>query len=166
MANALYEFGKAEFLRGNLTLDPGDSPTYDIGIALCTNHSAPTGGGQAGDDINGYDFNIADQDWADVAAHSAALVQKNDDTKQSGFQTELDGRTISDDGTFDANDYTFKAVTGGTVHSIIIFKDTGTPANDTLIAYIDTATGLTGGLTPNGGDITIAWDAANGIFKL
>jgi len=34
-----------------------------------------------------------------------------------------------------------------------------------LIAYIDTATGLA--VTPNGGDITIAWDSgANKIFKL
>ncbi len=34
-----------------------------------------------------------------------------------------------------------------------------------LIAYIDTATGMP--VTPNGGDITIAWDnGANKIFKL
>ena len=71
----------------------------------------------------------------------------------------------STDGVADAADITFTAVTGATVEAIVIFLDTGTAANDLLIAYIDTATGLP--VTPNGGDITVAWDGgANKIFKL
>jgi hypothetical protein len=69
------------------------------------------------------------------------------------------------DGVADAADITFTAVTGATAEAIVIFKDTGVAANDILIAYIDTATGLP--VTPNGGDITVAWDSgANRIFSL
>jgi hypothetical protein len=67
-------------------------------------------------------------------------------------------------GTFDAADITFTGVTGNTVEAIVLFKDTGTPANDLLIAYIDSATsGLP--LTPNGGDVVVSW-SASGIFSL
>lgn len=68
------------------------------------------------------------------------------------------------DGVFDAANVTFTAVTGATVEAIVLFLDTGTPANDLLICYIDSASaGLPA--TPNGGDITIAWHAS-GIFAL
>jgi hypothetical protein len=68
-------------------------------------------------------------------------------------------------GVADAADITFTAVSGSTAEAIVIFKDTGTASTDTLIAYIDTASGLP--VTPNGGDIDVAWDSgANKIFKL
>jgi hypothetical protein len=52
------------------------------------------------------------------------------------------------------------------VESIVIYDDTpATEATKNLIAFIDTATGLP--LTPNGGNVTVQWDAgANRIFKL
>lgn len=68
-------------------------------------------------------------------------------------------------GAADANDTTFTAVTGTTVETIVIYKDTGSAATSSLIAYVDTATGLP--ITPNGGDIIVTWDnGANKIFKL
>tara|TARA_R110000822_G_scaffold108575_2_gene238125 strand:+ start:1373 stop:1774 length:402 start_codon:yes stop_codon:yes gene_type:complete len=68
-------------------------------------------------------------------------------------------------GVFDAADVTFSSVTGATVEAIVIYRDSGTSSTSELIAYIDTATGLA--VTPNGGDISIAWDSgANKIFKL
>lgn len=68
-------------------------------------------------------------------------------------------------GVADAADITHSAVSGASVESINIYKDTGVAATSNLIAYIDTATGLP--VTPNGGDITITWDnGANKIFKL
>ena len=70
-----------------------------------------------------------------------------------------------DAGVADAADVTLSTVTGDACESIDIFKSTGVAANDRLIANIDTATGLP--VTPNGGDITVQWDAgANKIFKL
>ena len=76
----------------------------------------------------------------------------------------LDSPTVTD-GVADAADEVLTAVSGATVESIVIYKHTGTESTSRLIAYIDTATGLA--LTPNGGDVTIAWDSgANKIFKL
>lgn len=68
-------------------------------------------------------------------------------------------------GVADAADVTLSLVSGASFESINIFKDTGTESTSRLVAYIDTATGLP--CTPNGADITIAWDnGANKIFKL
>lgn len=69
-------------------------------------------------------------------------------------------------GVADAADVTLTAVTGDVSESIVIWEDdAGAETADRLIAYIDTATGLP--VTPNGGDITVAWDSgANKIFKL
>ena len=69
-------------------------------------------------------------------------------------------------GTADAADITFTAVTGASVEAVVIVQDTGVATADRLIAYIDTvASGLP--VTPNGGDITVTWDAgANKIFTL
>lgn len=68
-------------------------------------------------------------------------------------------------GVADADDVTFTAVTGETVEAIVIYADSGVEGTSRLIAYIDTATGLP--LTPNGGNVTVAWDSgANKIFKL
>jgi ApbE superfamily uncharacterized protein (UPF0280 family) len=68
-------------------------------------------------------------------------------------------------GVADAADVTFSSVTGSSAEALVIWKDTGTASTSPLIAYIDTATNLP--ITPNGGDITVAWDSgANKIFKL
>ncbi|MGW8180079.1 MAG: hypothetical protein ACWGQW_15160 [bacterium] len=104
-------------------------------------------------DTGTYTVDLANhQDYADISGvvgtESAAFTAK---TTTAGVA--------------DAADITFTSVSGATVEAIIIFQDTGTPATDRLIAYIDTGTGLP--VTPNGGDITVAWsDGANKIFKL
>lgn len=64
-------------------------------------------------------------------------------------------------GVFDAANVTFTAVTGASVESVNIYKDTGAAATSNLIAYFDTGSGLP--VTPNGGDITVTWNAS-GIF--
>lgn len=68
-------------------------------------------------------------------------------------------------GVFDAADVTFTAVTGDPCEAILVYKDTGSAATSPLIAYIDTvSSGLP--VTPNGGDITIAWHATDGVFRI
>ena len=69
-------------------------------------------------------------------------------------------------GVADAADITFTAVASGAAcNHIVLYKDTGTASTSPLIGYIDTATGLP--VTPNGGDINIAWaNTADKIFKL
>ena len=80
-----------------------------------------------------------------------------------GTPATLASKTVTN-GTFDAADVTYSAVTGASVEAIIIYKDTGSAATSPLIAYIDSASsGLP--VTPNGGDITVAWNAS-GIFSL
>ena len=57
----------------------------------------------------------------------------------------------------------FPAVTGNPAEAILIYIDTGSAATSRLVAWIDTATNLP--VTPNGGDISIQWNAS-GIFQL
>jgi len=66
-------------------------------------------------------------------------------------------------GVFDAANVTFTAVSGASVESFSILKDTGVGTTSDLIAYWDDATGLP--VTPNGGDITITWNAS-GILQI
>lgn len=80
-----------------------------------------------------------------------------------GTPQTLTSKTFTD-GTFDAADVTFSAVTGTTVEALVIYVDTGVAGTSRLVAYLDTGyTGLP--VTPNGGNITIQW-AAGGIFTL
>ena len=105
-------------------------------------------------DTAAYTVNLATDDFAnDIAAGAKIATSGNLASKTSTA------------GVADAADVTFTAVSGATVEALVIWKDTGTQSTSQLIAYIDTATGLP--VTPNGGDITVAWDnGANKIFKL
>lgn len=76
----------------------------------------------------------------------------------------LTGKAVTN-GVANANNVTFTAVTGAAVGALVIYYHTGQDSTARLIAMVDTATGLP--LTPNGGDVTVAWDTgANKIFKL
>jgi hypothetical protein len=75
----------------------------------------------------------------------------------------LASKTITD-GTFDAADFSFTAVTGDVSEALIIFIDTGNEATSRLVAFYDT--GVTGlPITPNGADINVAINAS-GLFSL
>ena len=104
-------------------------------------------------DTGTYTYSAAHQYWSSA---SAALV---------GTAATLGTKTVTT-GTFDAAHVTYTAVSGSSVEAIIIYKDTGVAATSPLISYLDTGyTGLP--VTPNGGDITIAWDSGtNKIFTL
>lgn len=74
------------------------------------------------------------------------------------------GTTTVTNGLFDGDNVTFTAVSGNSVEALVIYIDTGVAGTSRLVAYIDTGqTGLP--VTPNGGDITITWNAS-GIFQL
>lgn len=73
--------------------------------------------------------------------------------------------TPNNNGVADADDTVFSSVTGSPAEQIILYKNTGTEGTSALIANYDTATGLP--VTPNGGDITVTWQATDPrIFKL
>lgn len=94
--------------------------------------------------------------------YSAAHDFYNDLSGVVGTPGTLASKTTTA-GVFDAADLVFSAVSGASVEALVIYKDTGNAATSALIAYIDTGTGLP--VTPNGGDITIAWNAS-GIFAI
>ena len=81
-----------------------------------------------------------------------------------GTAATLSTNTVTN-GVFDsATNPTYTAVSGATVEALVIYIDTGVAGTSRLVAYIDT--GVTGlPVTPNGGDITVTWNAS-GIFAL
>ena len=135
MANALYDFGRNEFLLGDI-----DWVADDIRLVFVD---------EADDTID-----LAVDDFLnDRAAGSRVATSGALDNKSSSA------------GVADADDETVSTVTGDPFESIDGYLHTGNEATATLIFNIDTATGLP--CTPNGGNITIAWDSgANKVFKL
>lgn len=98
-----------------------------------------------------YTYNSTDQFWTAVSSASIGTPQT------------IGSKTFTN-GVFDGADVTFTTVTGSSVEALVIWIDTGTAGTSPLVAYIDTSvTGLP--VTPNGGDITITWNAS-GIFAL
>lgn len=106
--------------------------------------------------VRGYTYSSAHQYLSDITTGGGTVV---------GTAQTLGSKTVAL-GVFDAADPTFTAVTAGSaIQSLVIYKDTGTASTSNLIALIDTATGLP--VTPNGGDITVAFDnGASKIFAL
>lgn len=95
--------------------------------------------------------------------YSAAHDFLDDLTGVVGTAQTIANTTVTT-GAFDGDNVTFSAVSGNTVEALVIYIDTGSAATSRLVAYIDT--GVTGlPVTPNGGDITITWNAS-GIFQL
>lgn len=135
MANALYDKGREGFLDGSIDWD-----TDNIKVVLVDNGA--------------YTVNLTTNTFlSDVPAGARIATSGNLATK-----------TVTS-GVADAADITLTAVSGASIESVVIYKDTGSASTSRLIAYIDTATGLP--VTPSGGDITVAWDnGANKIFKL
>lgn len=95
--------------------------------------------------------------------YSAAHDFLNDLSGVVGTAQTIANTTVTT-GLFDGDNVTFTSVSGNSVEALVIYIDTGNSATSRLVAYIDTGqTGLP--VTPNGGNITITWDAA-GIFQL
>jgi hypothetical protein len=139
MANALYPKWKEGLL--------GDSANSPL------TGSGPTGMYCALVDTGTYTYNATHQ------FYSPSL------TGIAGTDQEVTAVTYAN-GVVDGNNVTFTAVAAGpSIEALVLYRKNG-GANTTwqLIAYIDSAvTGLP--VTPNGGDITITWNAS-GIFAL
>lgn len=141
MANAIYPAFKNGLLQGSYNLS-----TATVKVSLVNT----SGGGTT------YTYSAAHDFFDDVP--SGAIFA----TSSAGLTT----KTFTA-GTFDADNLTFTAVatSANTIDALILWIDTaGASSTDPLVAYLDT--GISGLPTsPNGGDITITWDAA-GIFTL
>lgn len=143
MANGLFDAAKQDFLSAGL-----DLTGVDLAVALI-DHGTTTP-------------SLSTHDFMDDL-RSAVVYDSVDNDNVAPGTDYLASKSVTD-GTFDANDITLQSVSGSTAESIVIYEDDG--GGDTasrLVVFIDTATGLA--VTPNGGDISITWDAA-GIFSL
>lgn len=94
-----------------------------------------------------------DQDLADIVAGARVATVALTSESVAGAAGTV---------TYDAGDATFSAVTGDQSEQLVIYEHTGTEATSLLIVFFDT---FTSGMpvTPNGGDIVVAWNAS-GIF--
>ena len=131
-------------------------PKYKEALLNNSADSALTGSGATGlyvalIDTGTYTFSSAHQFFSSLSG----IV---------GTDQEITSPTLVN-GTVDGNDVTFTAVSGASVEALVLYrKNAGANTTWRLIAYIDTSvTGLP--VTPNGGDITITWNAS-GIFTL
>jgi hypothetical protein len=105
-------------------------------------------------DTGTYTFSAAHDFYNDVSAGVIGTPQ--------AIGTKTVGTVAA--GVFDGDNVTFTAVTGNSVEAILLYKDTGNVATSPLIGLIDNvASGLP--VTPNGGDITITWNAG-GILQI
>lgn len=142
MTNTLFDPGREGFLDGSIDWD-----TAVMKAAL----------------VRGYTFSAAHKFVSDVTGAGGTLVATS---------AALSSKTVTS-GVADAADVTWSAVTAGAAApAILIFQSSAvTGGSDVaasaqrVIAVIDTGTGLP--VTPNGGDVTAAWDnGSNKIFKL
>ena len=143
MASGIFDQAKEELLSGSIDL------TTDTIRAIL---------------IDAADHTIsftADNFFSDIT--TAARIGNSGATGR-GDGVALGSKTVTA-GVFDAADATLTTVTGDQAEGILIYKDSGVDGTSTLIAYIDSGTGLP--VTPSGGDITFQWDSgANKIFAL
>lgn len=138
MANALYPKWKEALLQNSADSDLDGSGTTGVYVALV--------------DTGTYTYSASHQYYSDLSG----VV---------GTDQEIGATKSYTSGTFDGGDVTFSSVSGSTVEALVIYrKNSGANTTWRLVAYIDT--GVTGlPVTPNGGDITVTWNAS-GIFTL
>lgn len=142
MANAIYPIYKTALLNAssNTSLDQNDTTNGPYVALVDTGTTA---------------YSAAHDFYNDI---SSAVV---------GTDQRLVSPTVGSvsQGTFDADNVTYTAVSGASVEALVIYrKNSGANTTWRLVCYIDTSvTGLP--VTPNGGDITVTWNAS-GIFTL
>ena len=138
MANAIYPLYKQALLAGDANADL-DNDTADDGpyVVLI--------------DTGVYTYSAAHQYYSDLSG----IV---------GTSQRLTTPTVTN-GVLDGDDVTFSSVAGNTVEALVVYRrNSGANTTWRLVAYIDT--GVTGlPVTPNGGDIDVAWHAS-GIVGL
>jgi hypothetical protein len=141
MSNKLYDKGREAF--GNANIDWVDDDIICILV-----------------DTDDYSVDLATHQYLSSISAGARVAGGTLGTKVS-----LANKT-NVAGVMDADDITFPSVSGDESEALVLCKrDTGTFENSLLIAYIDTAAGLS--ITPSGGDIIVTWaDTTNKIFKL
>jgi hypothetical protein len=137
MANAIYPLWKQALIEGSADSDMDGTGTTGVWVALI--------------DTGTYTYSAAHQFYSSL-------------TGIVGTDQEIAATKSYTNGVFDGADVTFTAVSGASVEAVVVYrKNAGASSTWRLIAYLDTNMGLP--VTPNGGNITITWNAS-GIFAL
>ena len=138
MANAIYPLFKQEILKGTAN-------------NLLNSAEGATGVYAALVDLGTYTYSTAHQFYSSLSGVIGTDQEILTKTQVTGI--------------FDGTDVVFSAVTGASIEALVLYrKNAGANTTWPLIAIIDT--GVTGlPVTPNGGSITITWNAS-GIFAL
>lgn len=103
-------------------------------------------------------------DSADYAVNLTTHDFVNDVPVLARVSTATLGSKLISGGAFTSANPTFTTVTGDVSELLILYKDTGTEATSSLIAYYDTfSSGMP--ITPNGGNIVCTVNAS-GWFAL
>ena len=137
MANAVYPLYKQELLKNSADTALTGTGTTGLYCALV--------------DTGTYTYSAAHQFYSSLSG----IV---------GTDQEIGSVTLVN-GLIDGADVTFSAVSGNSVEALVLYrKNAGANTTWRLVAYIDT--GVTGlPVTPNGGNITVTWNAS-GIIQL
>jgi hypothetical protein len=139
MANAIYPKWKQAIMQASANSSLAGSGATGVYAALC--------------DTGTTAYSAAHEFYSSVAS------------AQVGTEVEIGATKSYTDGVFDGADVAFGATSGNTAEAVIIFiKNAGANTTWRLVAFLDT--GITNlPVTPNGGTISITWDAT-GIFGL
>lgn len=142
MANAMYDIYKTALLSGstNVSLTVNDATDGPFCSLIDTNDVA---------------FSQTHDMYDDVVAANVGTSQR--------IANPTVGTVAQ--GVFDGDNLTYTAVSGDQCEALIIYRhNSGANTTWRLVVFIDSSvTGLP--VTPNGGDITVTWNAS-GIFKL
>lgn len=125
-------------------------------------------------------FLLGDTDWLNDTFRTV-LVDHADDTPvpasddflsdiaapaRVGTSGNMTTYAPGGDGTADADDVTFTALSGDPFESIVVYKWTGSASSSQLIVFYDTTSPVLP-IAPNGGDIVIQWAATQPyLFRL
>lgn len=136
MANLVYNAFKRDIQNGTIDLD-----TDTIKVLLVTSAYTPSAA---------HEFRSSITDEVVGAGYTAG------GQTLAGVVVDLNGSS----GRFDANNVTWTSSTI-TARAAVVYKDTGNPATDNLIGYVDFVTDQ----SSSNGDFTIQWNA-NGVLTL
>ena len=139
MANGFYQPGMKHFAFGDIVWKASGGSTISTTLV----------------DTADYTVDLTTHEFRGTGTIATAAQE------ETGNLTLIDAAT---DGVVDANDITFTATTGDQCEGILVYKNTGVAANDLLLFWWDTASGLPVTL---GGDVTVAWDnGSNRIARI
>lgn len=145
MSSSLFNAGREGYLSGEIVWKASGGSTIKAAL------------------VRGYTFDATHKFVSDITGAGGTLVAT------SAALTSL----TNTDGVMDAADVTFTSVAAGAaIPMVIVFQSSAVTGGadvaataQRLIADVDTATGLP--VTPNGQNITVAWDnGSNRIAKL